>query len=311
MRPFIFKGSKRARKIKNALAFIIVLLLLLFSFYKQLTQKAKIVDKAPESEVFHTAHFLDALQGDCTLIESADGKFALIDTSTNLAEGDILEFLKARNVQEIEYLILTPPHEDHIGCSSAILENFKVNNVYMTDRTETTSAYDNLLSQLKISKDIHGTKVIRPRCGDVFRLSDIVFTVISDGEGYESLNNSSICLKVECGKSTFLFTGDAEWEVENDLIYSGISLDAEVFKCAHHGSSTSNSEQFMDRVNPDICIISCGKDNDYGHPHREVISYLKDRSIPYYITHEAGSISIAFSKKSIVSPTFDKSHNAE
>lgn len=294
------KTNHRAnKKIYSA---VIALLVIAFTLFHHYINNAEIVDTPTEKEIYHTVHFLDVLQGDCTLIETQDGKFALIDASTNEASAKITKFLDYRNVKEIEYLILTHPHEDHIGSADDVLDNYKVKNVYMTDKTETTKAYENLLTSLQESKTNHGTKVIYPENGDVFSLSGIKFKVISDGRKYDDLNNSSICLRASFGKSSLLFTGDAEKEVEDDLLERGISLDAEIYKCAHHGSSTSNSEDFLDKVNPKIAIISCGYGNDYGHPHKEVISSLTDRGVPFYITHKDGNISIDFSKKNILSP---------
>ena len=89
-----------------------------------------------------------------------------------------------------------------------------------------------------------------------------------------------------------MFTGDAEKEVEQQLIDAGYDLSADVYKAAHHGSSTSNSADFLDCVNPELVVISYGADNSYGHPHDEVIEALSERNIPYYSTAEYGSVVI-------------------
>ena len=249
---------------------------------------------------YGVVHFLDVGQGDCTLIQTHDGKFALIDASVNDASDKILKYLSDIGVKELEYVFFTHPHEDHIGSGDEVIKNFRVNNVIMTKKTENTSAYKKLYKSIEKSKKQNGTKLISPKVGDTYMLSDTLFTVISDGKDYENLNDSSICLKMELGESSFLFTGDAEKEVESDILKSGFNIDSDVYHCGHHGSSTSNSPEFVDAVSPEYAIVSCAKGNDYGHPHREVVSYFKDKNIPLLITHEKGNILIGYNKDGII-----------
>ena len=257
-----------------------------------------------EDDLYCYVHFLDVGQGDCTLIETHDGRYALIDASTNTAEQDILSYLRDEGVEELEFIIFTHPHEDHIGCGDEIIDNFRVGTIYMTDRTENTACYRNLISSIADSKKRNGTNVINPRKGDTFLLGDIEFLILSDTSKYSDTNNSSICFKMELGESTFIFTGDAEKTVETDILDSFYSLDAEVYKCAHHGSSTSNSDEFLDAISPDISVISCGKGNDYGHPHDEVIKALEKRNIITFRTDTDGNTVIAFSKSNIILPDY-------
>lgn len=296
----IFKNfSKRDRD--RIISLIIVIIVSVFGFIYTLYEDYR-NEKRKESVLendFCTVHYLDVGQGDCTLIETFDGKFALIDTSTRDASTKIIDYLTDEGVQELEFLILTHPHEDHIGSASEVLKKFPVKTIYMNSKTETTSSYHKLIKQIKRCKEDFGTKVIMPESNDTFRLSDIVFTIISDGEKYESLNNSSICVKLELGESSFLFTGDIEAEVEYSLLNSGIDIDCDVFKSAHHGSSTSNTEAFMEAASPEICVVSCGLNNDYGHPHREVVSYLADNNIRLLRTDIDGDIRIVFNRETI------------
>ena len=287
-----------------AFAIILVLFLLvrytdILPFEKEHASKVK-EKKEFISSGYNIVHFLNAGQGDCTLIETIDGKYALIDASTQDYSDKVVKYLKDQGVSELEYVFFTHPHEDHIGGGNEVLDRFKVKNVIMTKRTENTSAYTHLTKSIKKSKEKYGTKVISPKTGDVFMLSDSAFTIISDGKGYDDLNNSSICIKIELGESSFLFTGDAEKIVEERILKSGADIDADVYKCAHHGSSTSNTEEFIDEITPDYAIVSCGKDNDYGHPHREVVSALNERNIPMLITHEEGDILIGYNAHSII-----------
>ena len=202
-------------------------------------------------------------------------------------------------MNELEFIVFTHPHEDHIGSGDEIVDAIKVKSVYMNDKVETTSCYERLIKSLKRSKKSHGTQIMYPENGDTFYLDEISFTVLSNGSKYDDINDSSICLKMQYKDSSFIFTGDAGTNVESDIINSGYDLDADVIKCGHHGSSTSNSKEFFDAVNPEIAIISCGLDNDYGHPHREVITELIDREISYRRTDYDGNIVIAFDENSV------------
>lgn len=295
------------KKQKRQLAvYILVFLLVLINlFMTQCAKKEKIsvIEEQEKEQIEYCyAHFLNVGQGDCTLIETHDGKYALIDASTQEAAPIILSYLTNEGVKELEYVIFTHPHEDHIGCGDEIIENFKVNNIYMTDKIETTACYEKLIESIAKSKQINGTKVLRPKTSEKFYLGDIEFLVLSDGSEYEDTNNSSICLRVEYGKTTFIFTGDAEKPVERDILNQNFDLEAEIYKCAHHGSSTSNSEEFLDAIDPRLAIISCGLDNDYGHPHVEVISSLYKRDVTTLRTYEEGHIVISFTEESYIIP---------
>lgn len=241
-------------------------------------------------------HFINAGQGDSTLIQTSEGKFILIDASTNSQSSKIVSYLEYAGVREIEYLFLTHPHEDHIGCADEVLENFTVKNVVMTDRVEPTASFERLVNALKESKEQHKTNVIKPEYLQTFDADALKITVVSDTSLYEDLNSSSICLKISCGKTSLLFTGDAEKEVEKDIIKSGVDIASDIYKCAHHGSSTSNSQDFLDKVNPSVAVISCGEDNMYGHPHEEVLELLYEKEIKVYTTYSDGDIVMSFDK---------------
>ena len=304
----MYSNHRTGKSKYSLIAFAIALILFLLVRYTDIlpfdsdssSEKTVSDKKQLIASGYNVVHFLDAGQGDCTLIETVDGKYALIDASTQNYSDKVVKYLKDQGVLELEYVFFTHPHEDHIGGGNEVLDAFRVKNVIMTNKTESTSAYKNLTNSIKKSRKNYGTKVLAPKEGDVFMLSDTVFTVISDGKGYEELNDSSICLKMELGESSFLFTGDAEKVVEEDILKSSADIDSDVYKCGHHGSSTSNSRNFIDRVSPEYAIVSCGKDNDYGHPHREVVSLLNEKDITMLITHEEGDILIGYDAHSIV-----------
>ncbi len=264
--------------------------------YKEHTKTDVAQSKAKDSFL---VHFIDVGQGDSTLIETKKGKFVLIDAGTNECEHQLLNYLDERNVEYIEYLFLSHPHEDHIGSADAVLDSYNVKNVIKTDRREDNATCDRLDRAINESVKNIGTKVIIPKTGDKFYVDGIEFLVLSDGEGYEDVNDSSLCIRMEMGDSTFIFTGDARKGVEYNLIDSDFDIDAEVFKCGHHGSSTSNCDAFLNDVDPDIAIISCETGNMYGHPHREVVAALLDRNIDIYRTDIDSTVVLDCDSKSI------------
>ena len=295
------------KKQKRHLAVYILIFILVLTnlFMTQCAKKEKIsvIEEQEQDQIEYCyAHFLNVGQGDCTLIETHDGKYALIDASTQEAAPEILSYLTNEGVKELEYVVFTHPHEDHIGCGDEIIENFKVNNIYMTDNVETTACYERLIKSIAHSKETNGTKVLQPKTSEKFYLGGIEFLVLSDGSEYKDANNSSICLKVEYGKTTFIFTGDAEKQVERDILSQNFDLGAEIYKCAHHGSSTSNSEEFLDAISPRLAIVSCGLDNSYGHPHVEVMSSLYKRDVTILRTYEEGHIVVAFTEENYIIP---------
>ena len=215
----------------------------------------------------------------------------MIDAGTDEAKNIILEHLSANNVTEIEYFLLTHPHEDHIGSADDVLNNFKVNNIIMTDKYAATAVFENLLDDILKSKERNNTKIIKPSVDDQFILEDSIgFKILSaDGEN-EDTNNSSIALKLTYDNTSFIFTGDAEKEIESRILSSNADIRANVFHCGHHGSSTSNSKSFLNAILPEIAIISCGKGNNYGHPHNEVLSSLDKLGVKVYRTDIDGNI---------------------
>ena len=239
-----------------------------------------------------SVHYIDVQQGDSTLIRTPDGKYMLIDTGTFSQGQKLCDYLENTGVSEIEYCILTHPHEDHIGSADRVLETFKVNNVIMTRKISTTATFERLVDAISKSKETHGTKLISPSVNDKFSLDENVdFTILYSDDKDENLNNCSICIKLDYKDTSFIFTGDAETKVEKQILKNfGDKLSATVFKSAHHGSSTSNSKSFIDAINPKICIISCGPDNSYGHPHEEVMEDLISRQCKVFRTDTDGDI---------------------
>lgn len=253
-------------------------------------------------------YFLDVGQGDSQLIRvpEKDGWWnMLIDTGEYAYADGLTDSLRALGVERIDALVNTHQHTDHMGCMARIVQRFDIGAVYMPELPETqvptTSAYTALLQRLE-EKNLTAV----PLCeGTVIDCPDTVkLTVVASdpNANWTGLNNYSGVIRLVWGSTSFLFTGDAEKESEQVMLYSGNELKADVLKVGHHGSSTSSSSGFLDAVDPQYAVISCGRDNPYGHPHRETRAALSERNIKTYRTDEDGTI-LAESDGSTVSFT--------
>ena len=243
-----------------------------------------------------TVSFIDVGQGDSALVKCGD-ETMLIDAGTYSQRLKVISHLREAGVRSLDYCVATHPHSDHIGGMDEVIYNFDVDTlVYPLCDTDSAS-WNYVLDAC----DERGVSYYNPEPEDSFHLGDALVTVLSpsrDAE-YDNLNNYSIVLKVEYKDISFMFTGDAETEVESELLKKGYDLKADVLKCGHHGSSTSSSPRFIDAVNPAAAVISCGKDNDYGHPHRETISTFKNRRIETYRTDILSTITAVTDGKTV------------
>lgn len=245
-----------------------------------------IIGRPTEGEI--SVHFIDVGQGDAALILTENGS-VLIDAGTTESGERVAAYVKTYT-DSLDYMILSHPHEDHIGGARDVFESVTVKNVIMPDLTANSAAFDRLLDSIESSD----ASVHPAYNGESFSLGELYMNILSpaEGEKYEDVNNMSAVVKVSFGKTSFLFTGDAEGPVEQDLLDSGTFLSADVLKVGHHGSSTSSTEKFVKAVSPNIAVISCGKDNSYGHPHAEVVQLLEKLQIDSYRTDKLGDIVI-------------------
>lgn len=231
-------------------------------------------------------HYINVGQGDSELIQE-NGQNMLIDTGTNASTDSLISYLQAQKIKKIDYLILTHPHEDHIGGADAVIKNFDIGTIYMNQKSTNTKTYKDVISAISEK----GLKVSTPILGTTFKLGDancIIYGPVNPLG--EDLNTYSIVIKMTFGKNKFLFTGDAQISNEEGMIKNGYDLSADVLKFGHHGSHTSTSQAFLTAVNPKYAVISVGKGNDYGHPHAETMDRLKAKGVTVYRTDESGTI---------------------
>lgn len=232
-------------------------------------------------------HFVDVGQGDSEIVE-LNGHYMLIDAGPNSSEDSLLEYINKLGIKKFDYVIGTHAHEDHIGGMDKIVKNYDIDKFLFPKQTATTKTFESFVTELN-KKNL---KLYAPSVGETFEFGDAKFTVFAPNSlEYDSANNYSIVIKLEYKNNSVLFTGDAEKLSENEMLENkSINLKSDVIKIGHHGSSTSSSLKFLNEVNPKYAVISLGKDNDYGHPHKSTILRLKSLNIPVYRTDEVSTI---------------------
>ena len=231
-------------------------------------------------------HFIDVGQGDSTLLESK-GEFVLIDAGENAYGTTVADYLNSRGVKTLRYVIATHPHSDHVGGLDTVISRFAAENFITVETDQSTKTWLDVLDAV----DKSGANYIDAVPGTTYTFGAARFTILAPlGNSYEGYNNYSVVTKVTCGSVSFLLAGDAEKQSENEMIDSGADLSADVLKCGHHGSSTSSTAKFLKAVNPSCAVISCGKNNDYGHPHKETLKKLNLLGCQIYRTDEQGTI---------------------
>lgn len=239
-------------------------------------------------------HFIDVGQGDSTLIKFGD-KAMLIDAGTDDQGTKIQNYLKKQNVKTLNYVIGTHPDADHIGGLDVILTKFDCEKIIMPDETKDTNAYRDVAEAMKYKN----YKTIFPVVGKTYFMGNAKFTILAPAKKHAESNDNSVAILLKYCDSSFLFTGDAEAEGEADILNSGVSIDADVYKVGHHGSSTASSGKLLKAVSPEYAVISCGEDNSYGHPHAEVLNNLRAMKTEVFRTDEQGSIIAASDGKKI------------
>ena len=239
----------------------------------------------PENSNFEV-HFIDVGQADSALIE-CDGETMMIDGG-NVADSNVVAaYLKKEDVTELNYVVCSHAHEDHVGGLSGALSVTKADNIYAPKTKANTKAYKNF----KKKAEEQNVEIKHPNVGDEIQLgsSTVEFLGPVDENG-KDLNSTSIVLKITYGNTSFLFTGDAESDEEEEILNSGADLKSTVLKVGHHGSRTSTSYPFLREVMPQYAVISVEKGNSYGHPNEDTLSKLSDAGVEVYRTDESGDI---------------------
>lgn len=238
-----------------------------------------------------TVAFLNVGQGDAIYIEAPNGNQMLVDggppSGAVLRElGRVMPFWD----RSLDVVLATHPDQDHVGGLPSVLARMRTDNVITSENTSDTGAYG------AFEKAIleEGSRRVLARAGEKIILADgVVFEILfpnMNTAGWET-NTASIVARLSYGDQSFIFTGDSPISVEKYLVgKNGGALHSTVIKLGHHGSKTSSSKVFLSAVDPEYAVISAGKDNKYGHPHKEVTDLLTELKIPSISTAEQGTI---------------------
>lgn len=234
-------------------------------------------------------HFLDVGQADSILLELPNNEIMLIDAGNNSDGRKVVSYLRDKGIDTIDYLIGTHPHADHIGGLDDVIDNFEIGRIYLPQVIHTSKTFEDVL----LAVQRKGKKITPARAGvNIVDEPDLQIYFISPvRDDYNNLNHYSAVVKVDFLNKSFLFTGDAEIPNEEEMIEKyGSRLKSHVLKVGHHGSNTSTSEEFIEKVVPDYAVISVGKDNSYGHPSALVIQRLQNHGVKIYRTDLQGTI---------------------
>lgn len=298
-----------ARRKKNNKSIVPLLIVIIISVLMlsgkgdlALPQGGNNTDMSESDSVY--VHFIDVGQGSATLIQQ--GKTGILIDAGEREYGEVVvDYIEKVGVSSLEYVVASHPHSDHIGGLDEVLYAYPVGTVIMPEleesNTPTTRVYEDLLTAV-FDKDIK-TEFISGEKGYSFGLNeDIDVEVLGPVEQSDNLNDMSVIVRVSAFDSEFMILGDAEKD-ELESVYSNplnynvsVITDAEnafksdVIALGHHGSATSVYEPFLNAVDADVAVISCGKDNSYGHPHKEALEYVEDNGMTCYRTDETGDV---------------------
>ncbi|MZK53902.1 ComEC/Rec2 family competence protein [Clostridium beijerinckii] len=235
-------------------------------------------------------HYIDVGQGDCILVQ-VNNKNLLIDSGPKSDRKKLFNYLSGLDLNKLDYVIATHPHEDHIGNMDDIIKTYSIGTFYAPKVESTTKSFEDMVDALK-DKNLK-VHVLKNNSTSIDLGENTKVNVFSPNKDfYDNLNNYSPVIKIQYGNTSFLFTGDAEKEVEKEILNNNEDISADVLKVGHHGSSTSTSKDFLKKVNPSIAVISVGKDNIYNHPDAITTKLLDENNIKTYRTDKDGTIVI-------------------
>ncbi len=287
-----YRNQKRRNSLMACGFLCITMFAVLLSFLQD-TLFGGIVAELPQEADF--IKFVDVGQGDCAIIYS-NGYCAVVDVGEPEAAPTVNKALKDYGIEEIDALIISHLHSDHVGALPEIAELYPIGNLFMpkilnksiiTAKTGKRTATEN------------GASFYEAQQGTNFQIGEFEITILSDYDGNLEENDRSVFVMAEIDGDKILFTGDAEIKTENKLLNDNINIDCDILKVSHHGSNSSSSERFLSEVTPDYAVISVGKNNEYSHPHTETLNSLKKCGTKIFRTDTNGDIMFDFTKDKI------------
>lgn len=255
---------------------------ILYKIQNKYVNDSSSLDTAPANSSDIKIHFIDTGNSDSILIQGE--KTVLIDGGDNDDETSLPKYIKNLGIDTIDYVVATHVHADHIGALDAVINSFNVGQLFASNGSATTKTYTDYI-EAAANKGLYPSV---PLEGASYELGNGAYIQFFNTKGGEDANNQSLVTLLVNGNDKSLFTGDIEKSAENKILKD--LPQADLLKVAHHGSSSSSSDAFLDKVNPKYAVITCGKDNNYGHPHKETLNSLNSRKIEIFRTDQSGTI---------------------
>lgn len=233
-------------------------------------------------------HYIDVGQADSTLIQYSynEEEFVILIDAGNFNRTNVIEYLHSQKVDQIDIAIGTHPDADHIGQLDQVIHTFDVGEVWLSGNTSTSETFQEVLAAI----DANDVDYYEPRMGEEYDIGPLGVEILYPKTITGESNEESISFKMTYGDVRFIFTGDAAQENELEMVNSEADLNAEILQLGHHGSNTSTNSTFLKEVNPEVAIYSAGDDNQYGHPHSEVVNLIQNSGIKLYGTDVHGTV---------------------
>lgn len=286
------KKSKRSSIIASAVFFIAIIAAILGRFNSDFEIEpgsATTKSTAAVSADTCAVHFIDVGQGSSVLLQSGSSGI-LVDAGEKEYGRRVVDYLNSHGIKQLDYVVATHPHTDHIGGLLTVLKEVSVKNVILpkltSSNTPSTKTYESFL-QIIYDKKINA---IAAKYGKTYTVGKIILTVLGPVEQNKDLNNMSVICKADVNSTTFLLSADAETPEMRSVLKKSPELSCDIMLMGHHGSRTSLESRYLKYADPAAAVIQCGLNNSYGHPHEEVIDYLEQNSIRYYRTDLSGDI---------------------
>lgn len=302
------KARKKALELKEKIVFILTSLALVAGLVISIGEQLglpvswdaiyewfKMSEPLPVAQLDSQAnaiHFIDIGQGDAVLLQSG-GEYCLVDAGLPESEDALLGYLDKMGVKKLKLLIMSHPHADHIGSMAKVIETYPIEQILLPDFSKaplpTSAVFERVLDAI----EQHQIPTITAKEGQSFAIGNGTLSVVADGIQTKNLNDLSQILYYKAGAVTAVLSGDAEKGAEKDALARGKVPSAMIFKAGHHGSSTSNTKAFLQKISPRYVVISCGEGNKYGHPNDGPMERFKEIGAQILRTDVNGTVVIA------------------
>lgn len=297
------RRRKIDRAVFAAVSLVVALVVMLFgvdpeklmdvfeTFTRACRQVSAHTQTVPEGQMI--IHMIDVGQGDSLLIQTSDVNI-LVDAGETGKGDEVCDYLVSAGVDKLDWVICSHPHSDHLGGMTAVMKQFPVENVMMPSYPEELEVYERFYLELIGIMKLKGLEPVRPEAGTEYSFGELKMKVLWPAQWQFStdLNDWSLAVRFSYGELDFLCCGDLTGKGETQLLLSGANIESEIIKSNHHGSGYSGCDEFLSAAAPELALISCGRNNDYDHPHDSLLKRYRDHGIKWKRTDTAGDIRV-------------------